>query len=231
LESSFVEAGNEGWKAPGKTPALFCVPCVATVFRVKTCNRINSNTGKTDMPRAKKTPASPAVVSTVSSDNPNDRQTSRGAKTITVMCKYPPGLELRVFQTIEIPEATPGGNFRMTPKAQQVGKTITINGPAAPVNGVSPHEIAGGYAFTFGVDAEMFDRWLEQNRDSDLVKNRLILKAPDRAEARAISEEHAAVDTNIGGLVMPMKDNEPIRDPRVKREVRKITAATAPSQG
>lgn len=154
-------------------------------------------------------------------EDPNARALPKAAKTVTVCCKYPSGILLRVFQNIDVPVPVPGGGIRSEKQAQQVGPAVKINGPGAPVNRSSPHEIAGGYAMTFGVDADFFERWLDQNRDSDLVKNRLIFVAPSREDARAISEEHADVQTNIGGLVMP-QPGEKVTDNRVRRSVDKI---------
>lgn len=154
-------------------------------------------------------------------DDPTAKNLPKSAKTVTVACKYPPGLLLRIFKYVEQPVPVPGG-VRQEKVAMQIGDTIKINGPGAPVRQQSPHETAGGFALTHNVDADVMAAWMEQNADSALVKNGLIFVAASRDAARHRAEDHAAVRTGIEPLDMTMvrkDERDVVNDIRVRREV------------
>jgi hypothetical protein len=92
---------------------------------------------------------------------------------VTVACKIPNGLLLRVFNMVPAREQTPTG-FRDIEKAKQVGDTVKINGPAVPFGQALEHSIVGGYALTSNVDKEFFEAWLRQNEDHTAVKAGLV---------------------------------------------------------
>ena len=56
----------------------------------------------------------------------------KSAKTITVACKIPTGLELQLCKETTWPEETPSGT-RMRTRFDRVGPTVTCRGPARPV--------------------------------------------------------------------------------------------------
>ena len=98
---------------------------------------------------------------------------SSASDTVTVACKIPNGLILRVFKMVERPESGPL-HSRTVKVAEQVGDQITIHGPAFPF-GVNPsYMIIGGYALTPNVPREFFETWREQNMDSTFIKNNLV---------------------------------------------------------
>lgn len=109
-------------------------------------------------------------------------------ETVTVACKLPHGLELRVFDMIEVYEPVMGGGSRMVQKAQAMPVVVKINGFAYELDKGPRLQTFGQFALTFGVDKGFFDSWLEQNADSDLVKNGLIFSAsaPDTAKEMAV---------------------------------------------
>lgn len=115
------------------------------------------------------------------------------ANTVTVACKLPAGIFMQAYQLTEIEETIPNGSRRIK-QAVPVGDRIKINGNAAPQGSVSPHVGAGGYAFTHNVPADTAKAWLEANKDSDMVKNRLIFIAdkPETANDRA-KNNHAVL--------------------------------------
>jgi hypothetical protein len=147
-------------------------------------------------------------------DDPTARNLPKSAKTVTVCCKYPHGLLLRVFEMREVNVQTRNGTEKEK-QAFQVGETIKINGPIAPARQASIHEVAGGYAMTHNVPAEPMQEWMRQNADLDVVKNGLIFVAPSRGDGRDRAEEHADVKTNVEPLAMPMRRGEKVTDKRV----------------
>lgn len=155
-------------------------------------------------------------------DDPKAQNLPKSAKRITVACKYPHGLILRIFKFEKIDVPSPGG-LRQETQPVQIGEQVKINGPVAPTGKDSIHETAGGFALTHGVDAEFFAEWMRQNANSDLVKNGIIWSASDRNSARDRAEDHKATRTNIEPLNMKTKRNEEgkdvVQDVRVTREV------------
>ena len=110
--------------------------------------------------------------------------------TVTVACKLPNGLILRVFDMVDRDEPVMGGGMRKVKVAQERPAQVTIKGNAHPQNAAPRAPIIGGFALTQGVDKEFWDLWLAQNKDSDVVRNRLIFahentaKTEDAARAK-----------------------------------------------
>jgi hypothetical protein len=87
------------------------------------------------------------------------------AGTVTVACRYPPGLHLELK-----------GHPR-----------ITVRGPSVAW-GDPPHAI-GGFAMTHGVDADFMAAWLTANKELDMVKKNLIFTCPKPADAAAAATD------------------------------------------
>jgi hypothetical protein len=94
--------------------------------------------------------------------------------TVTIACKLPHGLILRVFDMIDGQEPVMGGGFRKIKVAKERQERATIKGWAHPQNHAPKAPLVGGFALTSGVDKDLWDAWLAQNGQSDLVKNGLI---------------------------------------------------------
>eukprot|EP01037_Dinobryon_pediforme_P023421 gene23421-24867_t len=119
------------------------------------------------------------------------------ADTVTVACKIPNGLQLRVFKTEDVEEAVLGGGTRTVKRATQVGDIVKIHGPASPF-GVAPKApIAGGYALTHNVPAEFFAEWMKQNADSDLVRNGLIFASAKPDTTTGWAKERESVRSGL----------------------------------
>jgi len=98
--------------------------------------------------------------------------------TVTVACRIPNGLMLQVFNMVDHDEPVFGGGVRVVKRAVQVGDRVKINGPARYVGRELPHDIKGGFGLTYGVDADLFARWMEQNKDAPYVINGLVFAQP-----------------------------------------------------
>lgn len=145
--------------------------------------------------------------------------TPKSAKTVTVACKMPGGMRLQHCEPYKDSEPVLGGGRREITVYRKVGEVITVAGCAMPVGGPQPRRlIAGGYALTTGVPADFWDKWFEQNRDADYVKNRIIFAMPSRDAAEAKAEEQEGVKSGLEPLdpsVTTAKDGRIIpADPR-----------------
>lgn len=97
--------------------------------------------------------------------------------TVTVACKLPHGLVLRLYTMIEVSEPTAGGSFRKAKRAQVIGEQVVVKGYITRFDrrkDPAPAAQGSSYALTHGVNADFFNKWLEQNADLDAVKNNLI---------------------------------------------------------
>jgi hypothetical protein len=114
------------------------------------------------------------------------------AGTVTVALKLPHGLVLRLFDMVKKVEPAFGGGVREFEIAQAKPQRVTLNGYAAPW-GMSPNCIVvGGYALTPNVDAEFFQTWMAQNKESNLVKNHLIFAYARDNDTSAKAREYEA---------------------------------------
>lgn len=103
---------------------------------------------------------------------------------ITVACKLPRGLWLRVYGFVETQESVMGGGTRLAKKAVQKGDRIHINGYLKPNAKVQQPSQEASYAVTQGVDEDFMKLWESQREEGDpLVKDKIIIWAhPDKIE-------------------------------------------------
>jgi hypothetical protein len=96
-------------------------------------------------------------------------------ETVTVACKHPHGLILRLFKMADVQEPLPGGGTKTVQRAQPLPQQITIRGYAQKYDPALPPAAKGSkFALTEGVDKEFFEEWLRQNHDHHMVVNKLI---------------------------------------------------------
>lgn len=133
--------------------------------------------------------------------------------TVTVACKLPNGLLLRVFQKVQDTELVMGGGARTIERYEQVGDTVKINGVAVAFGKMPTCEMAGGYALTHGVDTEFWSVWFEQNKSSMLVKNKIIFgfESPERAK------RHAEANLKVKSGLEPL---DPFNPPQGLRQIK-----------
>ncbi len=139
--------------------------------------------------------------------------------TVVVACKLPAGAKLRVHTWVVRQTILAAGSKVEERVAEPTGESVTLNGsaldPAMLAAGRFPeHPIVGGYALTPHVPREFWERWLEENAESDLVKNHIIFAHGTEASARDASKTH---EKQLSGL-------EPIdpADPGAKTGMRRL---------
>lgn len=121
--------------------------------------------------------------------------------TLTVANKLPHNLVLRLHRFEDQNEITPGGTTRSVKVAIPVDHPdVVINGNAFREDKGPRHQIVGGYALTHGVPSDVFNEWLAQNRDSEIVKKNLVFAADRSSYAEGKAREHAALRTGFERL-------------------------------
>lgn len=169
------------------------------------------------MPRAKVKPtfnaAEPAKAGPTSASNP----VSRAGAKVTIACKMPSGLILRLFKMEEYAEPVMGGGSRTSKRAVQVGPSVTLNGTATPPGYTPRFLISGGYALTSNVDKDFWEEWLKQNHDLEVVTNNLVFAASDQQHA----QDRAAEQKDLKHGVEPLDMSEIEKDgKRIARDHR-----------
>ena len=111
------------------------------------------------------------------------------AESVTIACKLPHGLMLRIFKMHDTNEAVMGGGSRAVKVAHAIEKTVTIAGFSHPQNAAPKGPMVEGFALTPNVDKEFWDIWIAQNAESDMVKNGLIFAHVKPADTNAESRD------------------------------------------
>lgn len=140
------------------------------------------------------------------------------AQKVTVACKLPHGLRLRIFRMVDGTENISGNNVRMVKTAEQVGEDVVIKGVAVEFG--REKALASGFALTPNVDKEFFDEWLKQNAQHDAVKNGLIFAATTRDAVEGKAEDNKSIRSGLEPLDMSMVkrgENMVAADPRLPR--------------
>ncbi len=120
--------------------------------------------------------------------------------SVTVACKLPAGLKLRVFDMIETQEPVMGGGSRTVKVARENPKSVTVKGWSHPQNMAPNAPIVEGFALTPNVDKDVWDAWLKDNADSDVVKNGLIFAHEKAGGAEAESKDKKSLRSGLERL-------------------------------
>lgn len=129
-----------------------------------------------------------------------NQQKATSTPTVTVACKLPHGLVLRVFDMVETKEPLMGGGYHTVKQARERPDRIIVNGCAHPQNKAPLCQVVAGYALTTGVPKEFWDRWLAQNANADMVKNNLIFAHENLRNAEAEATEKKDVRSGLERL-------------------------------
>jgi hypothetical protein len=120
--------------------------------------------------------------------------------TVTVACKLPHGLKLRLFNMVDSQEPILGGGYRTVKVAREMPKSVTLKGWSHAQNMAPDAQIIGGYALTPNVDKDFWDAWLAQNQELDAVRNNLIFAHDKSVNAEAESKEKRDVRSGLERL-------------------------------
>jgi hypothetical protein len=141
-----------------------------------------------------------------------------GTDTVTVACKMPGGLRLRLFRKEDSFVPMFGGGVSKETISRPIdGAMILIRGPRH-LGGTIPPDMMhsfmpGGYALTSGVPRDFWEQWLEDNKHSDLVKNKIVYAADREDLARDQAREQHELQS---GLQPIDPDNIGKRIPRMR---------------
>lgn len=156
-------------------------------------------------------------------------------KFCSVALKSPNGLILVIQKEVTATEATNNGPREFKKWVPDPEKGVALGAPpdangsirlrgygGAAFGIAQMFRIAGGYAITNGVPVDFIDAWVEQNKEHEIVKRRLIHVGATENEVAARAKEHKDVWDGLNPLKMPRGDTErKSKDPRVPKRVGK----------
>ena len=105
--------------------------------------------------------------------------------TVTIACKLPHGLRMKVYNFTERSELVVGGGTRTVKIAEPIEGDIVVAGWSHPQNRDAKAQQVEGFALTPNVPKEFWDKWLEQNKTADYVRNGMIFAYEKHADAEA----------------------------------------------
>lgn len=150
-----------------------------------------------------------------------------GPDTVTVACKLPNGLVLRLFDMVSHDEPVLGGGVKPVLSAMPRPDTVTINGNTAPATGlavpitiIDSNRRGDGFGLTHNVDRDFFVEWLKQNKDAPYVKEGLIWAYSDMGDVSAKAREQEKLKSGLEPL-------NPEGDDRTPRQVQPGTRTAA----
>lgn len=145
----------------------------------------------------------------------------RGPKTVTVACKLPTGMILRLFRAESRLEPVLGGGSKEVTVYHPLPDTVTINGNATPQNGQAPaftilnaHRRGDGFGLTYNVPADFWHKWYEANKEAQYVKEGLIWAYADQD---SVSDKAKDLD----GIKSGLEPLDPDGDPRAPKQIQK----------
>jgi len=129
-------------------------------------------------------------------------------ETVTVACKLPHGLVLRIFEKRNVPVQGPNGEVRVEPMSRPIqGKSHQIRGYAEKYDPAFPPPMkTSSFAFTDGVPKDFWDAWLKQNTDLDMIENNLLFAMPTPEAARRRAAELEGETRSGFEPIVPSKD-------------------------
>lgn len=146
---------------------------------------------------------------------PNNQspETGKASKFVTVACKLPHGLRLRVYDMEDFDEPVMGGGIKRSKRAVLRGDEVVLNGYAVPHGEQRKCLVVGGFALTSHVNQEFFEEWLKQNKDLPAVKSGLIFAHATQARVGDQAKEQRKMRNGLEPI-------DPDKPPQVSKRLR-----------
>jgi hypothetical protein len=149
---------------------------------------------------------------------------SRSRDTVTVACKIPNGLILQNHTMEDGFEPVFGGGSRPIKVARPVGEQIRITG-SARAYGSDPEakRVIGGYGLTYNVPKDAFEKWMRDNSELDMVKNKLIFAHESVDHVTGQAQDLKTLRTGLEPLnTESRKSDGTYVDPRMPKNIKKF---------
>lgn len=155
-------------------------------------------------------------------------QVSKSTNNVTVASKLPNGLWMQLYEYVEEYQNSPTGPVKVK-LSKKSGPPIKLNGCALPFAAVPAYPVPSGYALT-EVPADFWEKWVEQNKDADYLKNRVVF-AHEKREAAADRAKEQHDEILIAGNFNPRTGSYDGRVVGVKSGLEAIDPKNPPPVG
>jgi hypothetical protein len=117
--------------------------------------------------------------------------------TVSVACKIPSGLMLRVFAPEKFDVPVMAGGVKTMTRWRPTAWSQKLNGPARKIGQDVDYQIVHGAGLTHGVDADQFAIWLDQNKDTEMVRLGLVFGQAKANDVIQQANEHRSEKTGL----------------------------------
>ena len=139
----------------------------------------------------------------------------RAVETVTVASKLPHGLIIRLHRMEDFPVRKPDGSTVMEKRAVEIDNTrVEIKGANSLLQEQPKMPMGVPFVLTHGVPKDIWDAWMFEFRDSDMVRNGLIFAASTTARADDQAKEQKGIRTGFEAIDPAHPEKH---QPRIKR--------------
>ncbi len=144
-----------------------------------------------------------------------DKHSHDSGNTVTIACKLPNGLRLQLWKMVKVFEPGLGGG-RTVDKAEKEGESIVVHGPVHPFGIFPEYQVLCGFALTPGIDKRFWEKWVEQNSDSQALQSGLITAWPSVSDAQSYAREHEKMKSGFEPIDPENPPKGLINNPNIK---------------
>lgn len=130
---------------------------------------------------------------------------ARSGATVTVACKMPTGLRLTLFKARAEKFPVAGGMMIEETISRPAGDPVVLHGNRVPFGERAKVPVVGGYGLNHGISKDFWDAWVEQNKNLDIVRNRIVFAYDTPDHARGAAKEQRDVLSGLEPLNMGRK--------------------------
>ncbi len=127
------------------------------------------------------------------------------SSTVIVCCKTANGVVLHLDRMVKHRAPVMGGGVVEFEMAERLPETYTVVGNSIDMARLAatqevPNLIVGGYGITSGIPEEFWNRWLEANKDTELVRGGFIFAMKSESDARKEASSRAKLKSGLEPL-------------------------------
>lgn len=127
---------------------------------------------------------------------------ANSTETVCIACKMPNGLQLVLHREEEYDEPMFGGGTKRVKRFLPIPDTeVVLRGPGRSISMMPADQVdqfaPGGYGLTPGVPRSWWENWLSRNRDSHIVRNKIVFASADTPRAAAQAREQREVQSGL----------------------------------
>lgn len=139
-------------------------------------------------------PAKAIEAAKAAAENSNGRTNTA---TVVVGCRLPFGLVLQTYTMVDASESVMNGPARDFQIARKTGHRYVLNGSRTRIGQDRSWEIVNGAGLTYGVPADVWDKWYEDNKNEPIVKNKIVFAHARVGEVKAIAKDASHIRTGL----------------------------------